>query len=215
MSSQLIEIPVFPLNVVLFPDSKLPLYIFEKRYKKMINDCINNQTYFGINFIANNHIFPNGCSANVDQLVSRTEKGEMNIISKGISRYKIIRYEMSKDGYFTGTVALTEDFNTEYDKEKMNETVGLYNTLVEIVYKGSVKKIDLNEVKWRSENRSVCFSMAEKCGLSLMERQSLLEIDDEDIRLDFILKYLKEVTPKLQEADKISNIIKGDGYIQQ
>ena len=57
--------------------------------------------------------------------------------------------------------------------------------------------------------------MAEKCGLSLLERQSLLEMNEEDTRLNYILKYLEEVMPKLKEADKISNIIKGDGYIQQ
>lgn len=208
-------IPLFPLNVVLFPDSKLPLYIFEERYKKMINNCIENQTYFGINFFSNNRISPIGCTAQIDQLVSRTLNGELNIISKGINRYKIIKYEMNKNGYYTGTVDLAEDYNTEYDKVKMNKAVDIYNKLVEIVYKGSVKKIDLNDIKWYNENRSVSFTMAEKCGLSLIERQSLLEMDDEDTRLIFILKYFEEVMPKLQEAEKISNIIKSDGYIQQ
>jgi len=208
-------IPLFPLNVVLFPDSKLPLYIFEERYKKMINDCIAEQTSFGINFFSNNHLYPTGCFAKVDQLVSRSENGEMNIITKGLDRYKIITYEMSKNGIYTGYVNMITDCSPDFDKEKMNTTVSLYNSLVEIVYKGSVKKIDLSEIKWLSENRSVSFVMAEKCGLSLIERQNLLEMDKEDTRLNYILNYLEEVMPKLKEADKISNIIKGDGYIQQ
>jgi len=208
-------IPLFPLNLVLFPASKLPLYIFEERYKKMINVCMDEQSSFGINFFSDNHLYPTGCFAKVDQLVSRTEKGEMNIITKGIGRYEILNYELSEHGFYNGTVNLITDFNSDFDKEKMNTTVSLYNSLVEIVYKGSVKKIDLSEIKWYNENRSVSFVMAEKCGLSLLERQSLLEMNEEDTRLNYILKYLEEVMPKLKEADKISNIIKGDGYIQQ
>ena len=89
-------IPLFPLNVVLFPASKLPLYIFEERYKKMINDCMDEQSSFGINFFSDNHLYPTGCFAKVDQLVSRTEKGEMNIITKGIGRYEILKDLLKK-----------------------------------------------------------------------------------------------------------------------
>ncbi|HMQ67710.1 MAG TPA: LON peptidase substrate-binding domain-containing protein [Ignavibacteria bacterium] len=211
----MIKIPIFPLNVVLFPDSKLPLYIFEERYKNMVNNCLSGKSDFGINLFAGNILYPVGCTAQVDEVVSRAETGEMNIVTKGISRYKIINYDSAGDGLYTAEIELTEDVNTEYIREKMIRAVDFYNALIEIVYKGSVKKIDLTEIKWYSENRSVSFTMAEKCGLSLIERQTLLEMNDEDNRLDYILKYLEEVLPKLKEADKISNIIKGDGYIQQ
>ena len=211
----MIKIPLFPLNVVLFPDSKLPLYIFEERYKKMVNDCLSDRTNFGINLFAGNRLYPTGCTALVDEVVSQTETGEMNIITKGIIRYKILNYETGEDGLYSAEIDLIEDVNTEYNKEKMTKAVDLYNSLIEIVYKGSVKKIDLTEIKWYSENRSVSFTMAEKCGLSLIERQTLLEMNEEDVRLDYILKFLEEVMPKLKEADKISNIIKGDGFIQQ
>jgi Lon protease-like protein len=41
-------IPLFPLNLVVFPNSRYPLHIFEERYKKMINDCLTDETGFGI-----------------------------------------------------------------------------------------------------------------------------------------------------------------------
>ena len=44
----LIELPLFPLNVVLFPGMSLPLHIFEERYKAMIGACSEHDTPFGV-----------------------------------------------------------------------------------------------------------------------------------------------------------------------
>ncbi|MEP7145853.1 MAG: LON peptidase substrate-binding domain-containing protein, partial [bacterium] len=62
-------ISIFPLNVVLFPYSKLPLYIFEERYKIMISECLNDKNLFGINFFTQNKIHKTGCTASVDEVV--------------------------------------------------------------------------------------------------------------------------------------------------
>lgn len=213
--SEEIEIPLFPLNVVLFPNSKVPLNIFEERYKKMIGECINSGTVFGINFYSEKNIHLTGCSAEISEVTERFENGEMNIVVKGVQRYKIINYELSLSGYYTGKIKYLNDDIGEYDKEKMEKAVKIYNDLVEVVYKGSVKKIDLSEVQWLAGNISVTFTMAEKSGLNLAERQNLLETESEDMRLDIMLKYFDGIMPKIKEADKISNIIKSDGYIQQ
>ncbi|MEO8211348.1 MAG: LON peptidase substrate-binding domain-containing protein [bacterium] len=209
-----IEIPLFPLNAVLFPYSKLPLFIFEERYKMMINECFDNETCFGINFFNERKMNLTGCTALIDEVVNRLDKGEMNIVIKGVQIYKIVNYELSLHGFYTGKIEYLYEENLDFDKAKMEKCVKIYNDLVELVYKGTIKKIDLNDMKWYDGKRSVAFSIAEKSGLSLLERQNLLEVDLEDKRLDLILKYFEEVIPKLKDADRISSIIKSDGYIQ-
>lgn len=210
-----LSLPLFPLNVVLFPYSKLPLFIFEERYKKLIRESINDGKLFGINLFANNKIYSIGCSARVDSLVNEKENGEMNIVIKGIQRFKINSYESGEDGYYIGKVMMIENDDPDFDSEKSERCIKIYNELVEIVYKGSVSKIYSDDIKWQNSRRSISFAMAEKCGLSLLERQSILEINSENERLDFLQKYFDEVFPKLKEADRISNIIKSDGYIKQ
>lgn len=208
------EIPLFPLSAVLFPSSKLPLFIFEERYKKMINDCLSSGNEFGINYFADRKVYQVGCTAVVEELTNRTETGEMNIIAKGVARYKIIEYELSSEGFYVGKIEFVSGDNLNYDKVKMEKAVKIYNDLVELIYKGTVKGIDLSDIKWYDGKRSVSFLMAEKCGLNLLERQTVLEMDKEDLRLEYIMNYFNEVIPKLKEADRISNIIKSDGYIQ-
>jgi len=42
------ELPLFPLNTVLFPGATLPLHVFEERYKQMINQCLESRSPFGV-----------------------------------------------------------------------------------------------------------------------------------------------------------------------
>lgn len=209
-----VKLPLFPLNVVLFPCSKLPLYIFEERYKKMINESIYSKGVFGVNLFAERKMYMTGCSAIVNEVINKKETGEMNIVTMGIKRYHVINYDFGPEGFYTGNIEFIEIENHYYDKPKMDECVRMYNELVNTVYKEKVKKIDLNDSKWKDNSRSVSFAMAEKSGLNLFERQHLLEINNEDSRLDYILNYFKEVMPKIKEAGRINKIIKSDGYIQ-
>jgi Lon protease-like protein len=50
------RIPLFPLELVIFPDSKYPLYIFEERYKILIGECLKNNSGFIISSIINDKI---------------------------------------------------------------------------------------------------------------------------------------------------------------
>ncbi|RME75458.1 MAG: peptidase S16, partial [Chloroflexi bacterium] len=49
------QIPLFPLDVVLFPGMMLPLHIFEERYKIMIKQCLADNRSFGIVLAKNTH----------------------------------------------------------------------------------------------------------------------------------------------------------------
>lgn len=180
----------------------------------MINDCIDSNEVFGINLFAERKLYMIGCSAIVYEIIDRKPGGEMNIISKGVGRYTVINYETSSDGFYKGNVNFIENENKNYDKTKMKEVVQMYNEIVQTVYKETVKQIDPDDIKWQDGSRSVSFLMSEKCGLNLFERQNMLELKDEDDRLDYILKYFKEVMPKIKEANRVNKIIKSDGYIQ-
>ena len=48
MADELFKVPLFPLNVVLFPGMALPLHIFEPRYRDMTADCLADQAPFGV-----------------------------------------------------------------------------------------------------------------------------------------------------------------------
>lgn len=91
------EIPLFPLNTVLFPGMPLALHIFEERYKLMIGECIKNHRPFGVVLIEEGQealgplATPHqvGCTARITQ-VERLAGGRMNIGAVGRERFRIV-----------------------------------------------------------------------------------------------------------------------------
>ena len=103
-------LPLFPLNVVLFPGMRLKLHIFEERYKLMINQCIDADEAFGVVLIKVGRealgpmAVPHsvGCEAQIQE-VQRLPLGRMNISVIGIKPFRIKRIERSKP-YLIGEV---------------------------------------------------------------------------------------------------------------
>ena len=95
-SEDVVELPLFPLNLVLFPGMPLPLHIFEERYKAMIGDCLRNNSPFGVSLIRSGQEVgapaePNRTGTTARVLRSELlEQGRMNILTKGERRYEII-----------------------------------------------------------------------------------------------------------------------------
>lgn len=107
---QMYELPLFPLNTVLFPGMPLPLHIFEERYKEMIADCIRESRPFGVVLIADGvaergplaQPYAIGCTAEIAQ-VEPLEQGRMLIITVGRERFRIVRVETDRP-YLVGVV---------------------------------------------------------------------------------------------------------------
>ena len=66
-----VEMPLFPLNIVLFPGMSLPLHIFEPRYKDMIHYCLQNESDFGILLFNEKDLCQVGCTAKISHIVTQ------------------------------------------------------------------------------------------------------------------------------------------------
>ena len=105
------ELPLFPLNTVLFPGTPLQLHIFEERYKQMIGECIAQEKPFGVVLIrhgveaqgvlADPHRI--GCSANILD-VQRLENGHLNITAVGKDRFRILTLDSQSQPYLIGMI---------------------------------------------------------------------------------------------------------------
>ena len=83
------NINLFPLGIVAFPNKSITLHIFEERYKKMINNCMNNKEEFGVVYQNKKGIANVGCTVNVTKLLKKYSDGRMDIMSKGNKIFKL------------------------------------------------------------------------------------------------------------------------------
>src|SRR3982751_3332540 len=109
------ELPLFPLNAVLFPGMPMPLHIFEPRYRKMLADIGAGDNLFGLScFDAENsqaerppagHV---GCVAEVAEAQSLPD-GRSNILTIGLIRYRVEEYVDRGEPYLVASVSYFED----------------------------------------------------------------------------------------------------------
>jgi uncharacterized protein len=107
------ELPLFPLNTVLFPSLPLPLHIFEERYKLMIGTCVVTDNLFGVCLIRDGvevggpaEPFEVGTVARIAE-VERLPDGRMNLMTFGTSRFRLDEV-IQREPYLVGRVVVLE-----------------------------------------------------------------------------------------------------------
>lgn len=202
-------IPIFPLSLVVFPFSKVPLHIFEERYKKMINKCLDEKTGFGIVSLIWNEMSKVGSYVMIEKVKRRKENGEMDIIVKGISRFKILKKINHHDGYIVATIEEYADDSDEINTLLLKELREYFEDIIRKV------NFTLGDTFWKNYDTTSLksFKIAEKSGLNLKQRQKLLSLRKENERINFLLKHLTNLDKKISERYTTGTIVMGDGYI--
>lgn len=204
------KLGLFPLGIVLFPESVIPLHIFEERYKLLINQCYSENTRFGINLMSDEKIHNVGCSAEVSDVMKKYSDGKLDVIAVGDKRYKLNNFTEGQKPYYIGDVEYFEDEETEIDSDLLNKCINFYNQIAHKISTIKVKPIKYNDLNTLKPS----FLIAQKSGLALLQKQQMLEMTSENKRLEFLFNHLSGLFPVIDEAETITKIIKYDGYIK-
>jgi len=204
------QLPIFPLALVIFPNSRYPLHIFEERYKILINKCLANNSGFGIVSKIGDTISEVGVYVEVTNVTKIYESGELDIVVKGSWRFKRLELVMHPDGYFISDVNKLTDSDSEdvnYNlffalKQRVQEMLKLANFSVNQGFWDALEKTNLKS-----------FKIAEKSGLSILQQQELLTIPSENKRLSYLLEHFGRLEEKLEENRMMREITLGDGFL--
>ncbi|MFA6469228.1 MAG: LON peptidase substrate-binding domain-containing protein [Bacteroidota bacterium] len=203
-------LPLFPLNVVLFPQSQLHLHIFEERYRTLISECISYDSVFGINLIHEQEIRTVGCTAAVKEVVKRYDDGRMDIVVEGRRRYELLNFVEAPHPYYSGRISWLEDIAEDVSEDFRTRAVALYNEFVSIVFTGIVPKVGLEDIR-----KSRGFYLVQKSGMDLIQRQVFLALTSENKRLTFLIQHLESLLPLLASRKTVEELAKNDGYVQE
>jgi Lon protease-like protein len=131
------RLPIFPLSVVLFPGTPLPLHIFEPRYRRMLADCLEGDRHFGITPVGTARELPEvgtaGCTAEI-RVHQALPDGRANVVVVGGERFWLGRALEEPVPYH---VALVETFGdlegtdaTPAETERLRQLFGVYASLL-------------------------------------------------------------------------------------
>ncbi len=126
-------VPLFPLDLVLLPESNLGLHIFEPRYKEMIQDCLENSWDFGILLDPGGSVSDIGCTASIVEILAMLPDGRMNILVRGERRFETSLLDESRS-YLRGEVQFLEDVPSEPAQSELRQQgIQLHGRLGELL----------------------------------------------------------------------------------
>lgn len=200
-------VPLFPLQIVVFPYEELNLHIFEPRYRELIKDCEADDVVFGIPYYEEDVIMKYGTFVRLKEVAQVYEDGRMDIKTVGLRPFEIKRYAKIYPGKTYPGGYVTELFwEKEGDIRKTKEIRDKLRVLYEY----------MNIQKWPAEldGDFITFEVAHKVGLSREQEHALLQIVSEVDRQLYILDHLNKMIPMVREAEQMRKKVQMNGYFK-
>ena len=189
-------LPLFPLNVVLFPHMPLPLHVFEPRYRQMIADCLEEGHSFGVVAIREGtevgpaNPYDVGTLAKIVR-IDRLDDGRMNLLVMGASRFEIVETANDRP-YLRGQIRIIPEAGDDLDATaQLTETTATafqhYSNLLRQLVG---QKVD--EAEPPMEPELLSYLIAAALNLQVPEKQTLLAERRTDSRLLLELRILRK-----------------------
>lgn len=198
---------LFPLNVVLFPSTALPLHIFEERYKEMIGEVIATKSEFGLLYADANTVADVGCTAKVVKEIQRYDDGRMDILTVGQRRFRITRLQRDR-AYLQGNVCFFTDDPTDGLQELKTRCLLLFQDVYEST-PGNLPLMDLEQVS----TEVVSYYIAYYSDLPLTKKQSLLELTSTEERLVTVENALEQLRLDQHEERERRLALRANGHL--
>jgi Lon protease-like protein len=170
------EIGLFPLGVVLLPTERIPLHIFEERYKELIGECLQADGEFGLVFSDEEGMRATGTRAAVVQILERFPDGRLNVVVEGRDRFRIVRPTSGR----AFDTAIVEDVADEprtavRDTDALGECLEAYQRLADAA--------GAQASEFDPSLGSVAYQIASVIDFTPELKQELLEMRSEGARL--------------------------------
>jgi len=200
-------LPIFPLQIVLYPNENLNLHIFEARYKQLINHCSTQKTTFGIPTVLDGKLAGYGTEAAIKDIINVYPDGRLDITVQGLRRFKIYEYvgtmpDMLCDG--ANVEWLGEDWTVDLQQQK--RLAGLIRDIYQA--------LQLSKPGLTDKEVLTSYEVAHYLGMSLEQEYGLLTIPTEAERLKFLIVFLKKIIPTLESVDRLKERVAMNGHFR-
>jgi Lon protease-like protein len=194
---------------VLFPGVPLPLHIFELRYRQMTAECLAANAPFGIVRARPEGLAVIGCTAQIVRVLHRYPDGRSDILTQGVERFEIEQLTGQGEDIRTclqAEVDLLPDTGDQATRSAREECVAFHFEALHLLGTGEASmQFDLD--------LPVAYLVAGSMPADLDFRQELLAIRSDAARTETLLRYYRDILPKLRRSRRISQSASTNGHI--
>ena len=200
------DFPLFPLGIVALPTEAVPLHIFEDRYLRMIEHCLEHDAEFGIIWLSDARLHRTGCACRVEQVLERNEDGSVDILSRGTRPFVLLSRQDDLP-YPAGEIEpAVDEPGEQHDIAAAAGARDLYRELVLQATDRELSEAELAELdSWR---------MAGTVEFELEDKQRLLELRSEDARLRLLGTLLAAALERLELIERAQVRAQSNGKVR-
>ena len=196
-------LPLFQLELVLFPDTPLPLHIFEPRYKEMIGECLAQKIAFGVVRAVEKGLAEVGCTAEILEVTKKYDDGRLDILTEGRRRFEVEQIDQDR-AFLRAAVRYFDDAPGSTSPQLLARAAALQKELLALA--GAA------ESPVETDHPQLSFQLAAALPLDLDFKQTLLGMRSEPERLKSVIEYYETLLPRMRRAVKARKTAGGNGH---
>ncbi|MCO6492912.1 MAG: LON peptidase substrate-binding domain-containing protein [Phaeodactylibacter sp.] len=200
-------LPLFPLQLVVFPGENLNLHIFEPRYRQLIKECEEKGTTFGIPAHIDGKMMTVGTEVELLSIEKRYPNGEMDIKTRGLGLFSINEFFRTAPNklYSAGEVRpLPHDTNGD-----VLASAHILELVEELFSLMNIRKSIPSDPKG-----VVTYDLAHHVGFSLEQEYQFLCVTDERSRQEFMKMHLEKLIPIVKEMENLRKKAEMNGHFK-
>jgi Lon protease-like protein len=199
------EIGLFPLQLVLLPTERVPLHIFEPRYKELIGECLEEGLEFGLVLEDEEGRRDVGTRAAVVEVLQVFDDGRMNVVVEGRERFRLVELTEGRP-FLTGEVVALDDEDDPPAPDDVEQAIALFRRLSEAA------EADVEEPEgWSAATLS--FELAARIDFGVELRQELLELRSERTRLARLAELMERAIEAIERERDVRERASGNGKV--
>jgi Lon protease-like protein len=196
------EIGLFPLGIVLLPTERVPLHIFEPRYRELIGECLDDDREFGLVYADEDGMREVGTRARVAEVLERFDDGRLNIVVEGGDRFRVEKLTRRRS-FMTAEVAVVEDDPEPTSAEATGRAAGSFRALATLA---GAEPEEPDE-----SSPTLSYELAAQVELAPDAKQGLLESVSEGERLERVTELFDGARKLLIAARDLGERAKQNG----
>ena len=200
-----LEIGLFPLELVLLPGERVPLHIFEDRYRELIGECLSDGIEFGLILENEDGLREVGTSTAVVELIDTFEDGRMNVLVEGRGRFRVVALTEGRS-FQTAEVEALDDNGETPTGDEVEQAMSVFRRLVAVA--------EADEIEQPSPGSpDLSFELASRVDFGHELKQELLELRSERRRLRRLSELLEQAVAALAREREVRQRASGNGKV--
>jgi Lon protease-like protein len=198
----MVDLGLFPLGIVLLPTERVPLHIFEPRYRELIGECLEDESEFGLVFADEDGVREIGTRARIAEVLERFDDGRLNVVVEGVSRFRVEELTRGRS-FMTAVVEPLEDEVADIEQETAARAAGAFRALAAL----AGAETDAPD----ESSPQLSYELAAQVELAPEAKQDLLELRSEQERLELVAELLDVARQTLIATRELGERAKQNG----